>query len=157
MGLPLPAWLRWLFWAISAAMLALPMIMGLIAMSLLMAHGKPVAGLTDGVSEVIFATTFCGGPFVVPAFLARSVLKRALREGAPSLRKKRFIFVGAFVGTTISIGWLLLSFFQYPESMEILVLSPLWPFYVAFPGMAVGVLAEWGIFGLRQRLIHRNA
>ncbi len=156
--LQLPRWLLSFLLTIIGTGLGLPSIIGLTVRNLLIAQGKPVIGWNDGVAWVGLTTLFFGAPFVILAFTARTVLKRALFvEGEYTVGEKFLMCVGAFVALTVAGALSLFYFFQSPENIDILIFVPFVPFLFALAVTAIGVLAGWVGVCLWRRMTRRNA
>ena len=144
-----PRWFRRLFWTIIGIGLALPPLMGVIVREVLKAQGETVAPLSGEIVVIMLLFT---APFIALAFLGSVLLKDALQEAVPTLMKKRFVLVGALVGISFITAWTLLESFRNMENFAIIFFFPIYPFFLALLGAAMGGLVGWGTFHLFRRI-----
>lgn len=133
-----------------AAGLALPAVVGVVVRETLKARGEPVVSIGAGVGWALLGTPLYALPFAVLAYLGRVTLRGAGEEEERAQPGKRAdILWGAFAGMTVAVAWSLFDFYQSPESLQVLIFVPFFPFYAAVPGAVLGALAGWLVFRLR--------
>jgi hypothetical protein len=116
--------------------LLLPAALGIVIRSVLAAKGVSVATWSEGAGWVMPLTLMFLIPFALLAHYSRSVLRRVRRRGMARFRKWLYIFVAAYLGTTLGLGVLLVDVLQSIEGIAHVV--AFWPFTLPY-------LLLWGI------------
>lgn len=127
--------------------LLLPSVLAIIVRTYLWTKGVDVVSLIEGAKWIIPLTIVFFVPFLILAFLTRRILLRTLKRNKAVFSKWLNICVGALIGTTTILGYLLVGILQ---SMEAVAYWPfLWPITLprellhASGGALLGGLFGW--------------
>lgn len=139
-GMHQPAWIHQTFKLIIFTGLLLPAIMAFIVMNSTDLKGDQVNVSGFDLFIFILGTVLFALPYIILAFIARSVLSNALEEGGYKPVKRLFLIAGVFLGVTVFIAWNLFSYFQNTEGAAVLIFAPFVTIFAALPGVVAGAV-----------------
>lgn len=151
---------RILVGSILATGLLLPAFLGAIVRTILVAKGVQVVSWSLGAMWLFPLTFLFFIPFALLAFLTRFTLLRIIARETMTFQKWWHIFVGAFLGVALKLGFLLTDILQSIEAIAHMV--ALWPITIflvlirATGGAFIGAAIGWIVWAVRVKLAMRG-
>lgn len=146
-----PVWVQKIFKLIIYTGLVLPAIMAFVVINSSGLQGTLTSVFGFDLFFFILGAVFFSLPYVIFAFIARSVLMTSLEEGGYKPVKRLFVIVGVYIGVTVFIAWNLFTFFQNTEAAAVLVFAPFVTIFGALPGVVVGAVFGFLAYSVWRR------
>lgn len=140
-----PAWLQKIFWVVIGTGLLLPAVIALFVVTLLIVQGEQFDIRVDDLFLFVLGTVLFALPYILLAFIARAILRKALTEGGYKPIQRLFVLTGIFFGITVFIAPNLFTYFRHGETAAVLIFAPFAPFMAALPGVVAGAFV--GLIG----------